>query len=645
MPLTRLQFKPGINKDKTNYSEEGGWFEGDKIRFRQGYPEKIGGWKVKNFEDYVGEARSLYSYATLNGDALLGIGTHLKMYVNSGTNIYDITPIRSSRTTSDTDNCFATTNTSTTVTVTISGHGAITGDYVTFSGSTDVGGVPAGDLNIEHEITVVDSNTFTITVATAATSTVAAGGGTSIDADFQINIGYATATAGYGWGTSTWSRSTWGSGSTSPIYNSPRLFSQDRFNNDLIINIRDSYIYYWEYNTGLSNRAVLLSSLAGAIAVPQQVGKILFAPSGHLLAFGCTNYDAGAASPDYLGSYDPLLVRWSNVDADVGPEPEKWQPTVTNTAGFLRLKTGSEIITALNTRQETLVWTDYSLSSIQFLGTAEVFGLQELSANVNIMGPNVVAEANNNVFWMGNDKFYVYSGRVDTLPCTLKQYVFEDINRAQKEQFFAGTNSQFNEIIWFYCSADSNNINRYVIYNYQDQIWYYGSLARTAWIDTSIIEYPVALNNGWVYTHEDGKDDGQPLGAAPVAIDSYILSSDIDMEDGDKYVLLRRMIPDVNFTNSDTTNSVTGAAVIPEVTMTVGVRKFPGAANSTSSASGNTNARDIVTTTATIDQYTNQVYIRARGRQMNFKIASDTVGTQWQLGIPRVDARLDGKRG
>ena len=643
MPLIKLGFKPGVNRDRTNYSQEGGWWASDKIRFRQGFPEKIGGWEVETFDQYTGRARSLFSYVTLDGSILITIGTHVKMYVNAGTTLYDITPIRETFTTPDTDNCFATTSGSTTITATITGHGAITGDYVTFSGSTDVGGVPAAELNDEYEITVLNSNSFTFTVPTAATSTVASGGGTGISAAFQINVGYATATAGYGWGTSTWSRGTWGSGSTIPFYFIPRLQFQDKFNNDLVFNIRDENIYYWTYNTGFSNRAVLLSSLSGAVAVPKEVGKIMFAPSGHLLALACTNYDASAASPDYEGSYDPLLVRWSNVDATVGPEPEKWQPTATNTAGFLRLKSGSRIITAKSTRQETLIWTDFSLSSLQFLGTQEVFGLQELSSNINIMSPNVVAEANNIIYWMGTDKFYAYSGRVDTLPCTLKQYIFDDINREQSDLFFAGTNNEYNEIVWFYVSEGSQDIDRYVIYNHQEQIWYYGTLDRTAWVDAGVTDYPIAVDDGWVYAHEKGNDDGQPLGAAPKAISSYIESADMDIGDGDKFILINRVIPDVNFTDSDTTNSVTGTPLTPEVDITVGVRKFPGALPATSDVRGTSNTKPVVTS-ATIDQYTNQVFLRARGRQMNFKIESDGIGVQWQLGFPRVDGREDGKR-
>ena len=645
MALKKLIFKPGINRDLTNYANEGGWYECDKIRFRQGFPEKIGGWTVKNFVQFEGTARSLYAYATTDQTENIGVGTNSKQYIASGTNIYDITPIRTNLTTTATDNCVDTTDTSNVVNINVVGHGCTDGAFVTISGVTGtVGGIPDSEINAEHEITFVDNDNFTITVTTAATSTVSGGGGTAINIQCQLNPGGASITFGYGWGTGTWGRSTWGSSSTVPVSLAPQLMFQDNFNNDLVYNIKNQDIFYWIYTSSFSNRAVLLSSLAGAVAVPKQVGKVMFAPSGHLLALACTGYDAGAGAPDYEGAYDALLVRWANVDADVGPEPEKWQPTVTNTAGFLRVKTGTGIVTALNARQETLIWTDTSLSSLQFLGTNEVFGLQEISNKVNIMSPNAAISVNNNVYWMGYDKFYVYDGRVNTLPCSLKQYIFEDINRNISQITFAGAIQEFNEVIWFYASATSNEINRYVIFNYQENIWYYGQLERHAWLGVGTNRFPLATYNGYLYEHENGKDDGQPVGQAPQAITSFIQSADMAVEDGERFVLTKRVIPDVNFTNSETTNPVTGTALTPEVQMTVGVRNFPGAANSNNDAAGNTLTRDVVTS-ASIDQYTNQVYIRARGRQMNVKIESNDVGTQWQLGAIRVDFKPDGRRG
>ena len=649
MPLSKLVFKPGANRDQTNYASEGSWFDMDKVRFRSGFPEKIGGWVVQNQVAYKGSARSLFNWSTTDTNDLTGVGTNVKMYVLNGTQIVDITPLRTTLTSPATNNCINTTSASKVVTLVVAGHGLTTGDYVTISGATGptIGGIPIAQINAEHEVTVVDSTTFTITVTTAATSTTTSQGGTGISIACQITTGFATVTAGYGWGAGVWSRGAWGSGSSTPIYFPARLIFQDKFNNDLVFNIQGSFIYYWIFTSSFNTRAVLLSAIPGAVAVPQQVTKILFSAQGFLLALGCTNYDATAGAPNYLGSFDPLLVRWANVDPDIGPEPENWQPTLTNTAGFLRLQAGSQIVAGLSTKQEVLIWTDISLTSLQFLGTSEVFGQSLIASNLSIAGPNVVVSANNVVYWMGNDKFYIYSGRVDTLPCTLRQYVFDNLNRTQKQIFFAGSNAEFNEVVWFYCSLNASEIDSYVVYNYSENIWYFGTIQRTAWIDAGVVDFPLAADQGYVYQHELGHDDGQPLNAPPLPINSYIQSADIDIEDGDKYMLIRRVIPDVNFTSSDLTNSVTGAPLVPEVTMTVGVRNFPGAVSSTTNAEGESTAEAVTvtgTTTATINQYTNQVFVRARGRQMNFKIGSTGVGVQWQLGMPRVDARPDGLR-
>jgi hypothetical protein len=721
MALKKLLFKPGIYRDNTNYANEGGWYDMDKVRFRSGFAEKIGGWQVVNFTPYAGQCRSLYNYQTTDGATITGLGTSEKFYALVGTALYDITPVRviyTTSTTPSTDNCFDTTDTSTTVTVTLTGHGANEGDYVTFAGAAAVGGVPDTELNTEHQIFNVTATTFDITVTTAATST-ANGGGTSITATFQIHIGYGGNTYGYGWGTGVWSRLTWGSASTNPILLPPRIIFQDQFNNDLIWNIQDGDIYYWDYDSAFSNISVGLNTLSGSRAVPEQVGKSMFASSGHLLALSCTEYGrattagavissitnsgttatittatahgldpldwvefsgqtprayqgeyqvvttptsttftvvllqdpGGSASVegtyvyiDYSGNYDPLLIRWANVNPDIGPQPEEWKPEITNSAGFIRVKGGSFIVTGFNTRQETLIFTNTALNSLQFLGTSEVFSVQQISDNINIAGSNVVAEANNVVLWMGHDKFYFYDGRVNTLPCSIRQYIFTDINIEQSSLFFAGTNREFNEIIWFYCSAASTTIDRYVIYNYEEQLWYYGTLNRTAWFDSQVVTSPLAASNGYIYEHEVGNDDGQPTGQAPLPISAYIQSSDMAIEDGDNFILTKRVIPDVNFTNSDTNNSVTGVALTPEVEMTVGVRNFPGAANNTDNVAGNTLSREVITT-ASINEYTNQVFVRARGRQMNFKIESNTVGVRWQIGAVRIDYRPDGRRG
>ena len=721
MALKKLIFQPGINRDRSNYSSEGSWYSCDKIRFRQGYPEKIGGWTPINFTAYAGTASSMIQYGTSDGNELISVATNEKNYIIKGTDLNDITPLRTTFTTStssSTNNCFKTTDESTTVVVTITGHGASNGDYVTFSGSAAVGGVTAANLNKEFKIANVTSNTFEITVAAAATSTVSAGGGTSIVAAFQFGVGNATTQQGYGWSAGAWNRSTWGSASEVPVDLPPRITFQDQFNNDIIYNIQDSDIFFFEYDANITNRAVQLNTIVGSRAVPEQVGKVMFASSGHLLCLrgtsfgrsttagqsissitrsgttatvttgsghGLSVYDwvqfdgqapsayqgefqvltvpssttftytlpydpGGSASPAgtytkvvYSGTFDPLLIRWANVDATTGPEPTEWKPELTNSAGFIRVKQGSQIITGFRTRQEVLIFTDIALSTLQFLGTEEVFAIQEISDNVNIIAPKVVAEANNVVYWMGVDKFFAYDGRVNTLPCTLKQYVFEDMNKENGFLNFAGVNSEFNEIIWFYCSGGSNSIDRYVIYNYEEKIWYYGNLTRTAWANTGTIKFPLATFNGYVYKHEDGKDNVVAPGENPTAIDAFIESADMGIEDGDSFVLTKRVIPDVNFTNSDTATAQ-GATLTPEVQVTVGVRNFPGAAVSTTNVTGNTLSRDVITT-ASVDQYTNQVFVRARGRQMNFKIASEDVGVQWQLGTTRVDFRTDGRRG
>lgn len=509
------------------------------------------------------------------------------------------------------------------ITVTLTNNGALNGDYVQISDVTSpVGGIPASEINTDHLISSATANTFKITTPTVASSTASYTG--PISFLFDIHAGNAVAEGGYGWGAGVWSRKGWGSAANLPFISPPRLYTQDRFNNDLIFCIRNGDIYYWDYNTNFDTRAVPLYTLPGASDVPLIVGSILFSQQDrHLLTFGGTEYGTG--------NYDPLSIRWANQD-----EPWNFTPSVTNSAGFLRVSNGSEIVRAVRTREEILVFTDSTLYSLRFLGTSEVFGLYELADNISIVSQSSMATVNNVTFWMGTDKFYLYNGRVDTLPCTLRQYIFQDINRTTQVQVVAGTNEQFNEIIWFYPSANSNEINRYVIYNYLEQIWYYGQLERTAWLDSPLRTYPqAAATDGWIYNHESGVDaDGAPL-------EAYISSGDIDIEDGEQFMLIRRIIPDINFIGS-TSNS-------PEVKLTIQPHNFPGQAYQTNNAEGTgltktvTGTRDPVT--AIIDQYTNQVFLRARGRQIKYKIASEGLGVQWQMGMPRVDARPDGKRG
>jgi hypothetical protein len=622
MALQKIQFKPGVNRDQTNYTNEGGWYECDKIRFRSGFPQKLGGWLKASPTAILGVCRQLFGYITSFSDNLLAVGTNIKVYLETGNSYVDITPTRAvytSITSPSTDNCFDTTNGSTTVNVNITGHGAVTGDYVTFSGATAVGGVPAAQLNANHLITFVDVNNFTITVTTAATSTVSNGGGTGITAYFDISPGPAISIYGYGWGAGAWGAGGWGSGSLIPVVTLQRDWWFDQFDNDLVMNIRDGVIYYWPYSPAITGRATpLATTTIDGVApsdVPTTAMQVLVSQNDkHLLAFGCQPY-AGAPT-----DFDPLLIRWASQDS-----PNQWTPQVTNSAGFIRVSRGSKIIRAIATRQEILVFTEATLSSLQFLGTTDVFGLQELADNISIIGPRVVVTANNMTFWMGHDKFYAYSGRVETLPCSLRNHVFENLNYDQTDQIVCGTNEGWNEIWWFYPTANSQVNNAYVIYNHLERIWYYGSIERTAWLDSPLREYPQAIGGQYLYNHEKGVNDDL------VAMPAFITSSDFDIADGEQFTLVKRIIPDVDF------NGSTGTA--PQVLMTFKPRNFPGSNYMPESEESITRS-----TTVPVQQYTEQVFIRARARQMGFKISSLDLDVQWQLGSPRLDGRPDGKR-
>ena len=681
MPLQKLQFKPGLNRDQTNYTNEGGWNNCDKIRFRSGYPQKIGGWLRYGTFVVAGICRQVFNWITTASDNYLALGTSKKLYIEAGQILNDITPIRATFTTPATDNCFTTVNGSKTVTVTIVAHGATDGDYVTFSGAVAVGGITAPNLNTEFIVDQVTTNTFTITVATAATSS-ASGGGSAITAAFQISVGNAIASIGYGWGAGTWSRGAWGSGNPTPVVNVQRDWFLQNFDNDLVANIRNGAIYYWQYSGGIATRATLLSATTiGGVApadVPTEAMQILVSQNDkHLLAFGCTPFGGGAA--------DPLLIRFATQD-----QPNVWTPLVTNSAGFLRVSRGSAIVCAVATRQEILVFTEGTLNSLQFLGTTDVFGLQELADNISILSPRAVVTVNNTAYWMGHDKFYAYGGRVETLPCTLRNHVFQNLNYEQADQIISGTNEGWNEVWWFYPTANSNINNAYVIYNHLEKIWYYGTIDRTAWSDSSLREYPQAITGTYVtgsisgttltitavtagslqvgsvldgtgvlpgttitalgtgtggtgtytvnisqsvvstaltsdsliYNHEQGLNDDT------VAMESYIASSDFDLVDGDQFILTKRIIPDMNFEGS--------TANTPTVTMLIKPRNFPG------NAYTNTETGSVIETS--VDIYTEQIFMRARARQMAIEVASTELNVQWQLGSPRLDGRPDGRR-
>lgn len=633
MPFLKLNFKPGVNRDQTNYTNEGGWYECDKIRFRSGMPEKIGGWLKATPEYMLGVCRQMFGWITSYNDNFLACGTNKKSYIEVGGYFYDITPLRETDPTFSspaTDNCFTTTNGSSVVTVTITGCTPEEGNFVDFTGANAIGTITAAMLNTTHEIaTVINTNAFTIDVGTAANST-GSGGGTSINASFEIDTGYAIATLGYGWGTSTWGTVGWGLGSSTGVDLPQQDWWFDQFSNDLVMNVRNGGIYYWQRgsatdpSTALSTRATLLSDTTiDAVApadVPDAAMQVLVSQNDkHLLAFGCQPY-AGSA-----GDFDPLLIRWATQD-----QPNVWTPLVTNSAGFIRVGRGSKIVRAIPTRQEILVFTDSTVNSLQFTGTSDVFSLQEIGDNLSFIGPRCATVVNNMTFWMGHDKFYVYSGRVETLPCTLRNHVFNNINFDQSDQIICGTNEGWNEVWWFYPTANSNYNNAYVIYNHLERIWYYGTIDRTAWLDSPLREYPQAIyadnvnELSYLYDHENGTNDDT------IAMTAYIQSSDFDLTEGEEFMLTRRVIPDINFDGSTATN--------PEASFIVQPHNFPGGPYQSNAS----NTQRVIQTT--VGQYTNEVFMRARARQMALKVQSTGLNTQWQLGSPRIDVRPDGKR-
>jgi hypothetical protein len=653
MAFIKLQFKPGVNRDQTDYSNEGGWYECDKIRFRSGYPEKVGGWVKSTPTAFDGVCRQMWNWITTFNDDFLALGTDEKVYIETGGNFYDITPFATALGGSNT---FAVTNTQKLVTVTTTTalpSWLDSGEPVQIAGfASALGGIPITELNGVRTITKTGANSFTFTTTTAATSTTSVSGA-GYTVQTEIEPGNVITVAGLGWGAGAWGRDAWGLGTTTGGINLPqRDWWFDNFDNDLVMNIRNGAGYWWvrgstdDPSTALAAHAIPLSQYAfdwatttGAPtytptqysnAVPSQIMQLLVSQQDkHLIAFGAEPLDlAGTGEP-----FDPLLIRWADQDT-----PEDWIPQQTNTAGDLRISRGSKIIRALPTRQEILVWTDTNLYTLQFLGTTDVFGLQEYADNISIASPRAMASAANITYWMGQDKFYAYTGRVETLPCTLRNHVFNNLNYNQTDQIICGTNEQWNEVWWFYPAYGADYNNAYVVYNHLERIWYYGNLDRTAWLDTPLRQNPQATNTtitvdgstvttgpGYLYNHEDGVDDDD------AAMVSYIQSSDFDLDDGDNFMLTRRILPDIGFDGS--TNGTT-----PEVTLEIRPRNFPG---STFSADAADTQRVIETS---VGVYTDQVFVRARARQMALKVRSENLGVQWQLGAPRLDARQDGRR-
>lgn len=619
MPLKKLQLKPGVNRENTRYTTEGGWFSCDKIRFRYGTPEKIGGWsQVSNVNTFEGTARSFWPFVSL-----LGVGTNEKFYIMYGGAYFDITPIR--ETTSAGAITFAATNGSSTITATDTAHGAITGDYVTFSGAVSLGGnITAAVLNQEYQITVLTVNTYTFTATATANASDTGNGGASVVGAYQVNTGPATQTPLSGWGAGPWGGGAWGIGSTS--LEGLRVWNQQNFGEDLIYGPKDGPMYYWDNSLGLATRGVNLTSLTGASDVPT-VQRLLMVSdtSRFVLAFGCNDY--GTATQN------PMLIRWSDQESAVN-----WTPAATNQAGSLQLSRGSEIFGVAQVRQEILIWTDIALYSLQYLGPPIVWGSQLLADNVSLISDRAMTTAAGVTYWMGEEKFYAYDGRVLTLPCDLRQYVFSDFNLNQAEQVFASTVERFNEVWWFYCSADNNtpSPDKYVVYNYVEKIWYYGTMDRTAWMDASIIsDFPIAAYGNQLLYQESGVDDNS-TGTA-TAIESYITSSEFDIDDGHNFSFVWRVLPDITFRGS--------TAGSPSATLTLLPLQNSGSGyNNPASLGGSDDGVITRSAVVPVEQFTGQVNIRVRGRQMSIKIESDGVGVMWQLGSPRIDLKPDGRK-
>jgi len=641
MPFLKLQFRPGINRDQTNYSNEGGWFACDKVRFRSGFPQKLGGWAKATTKTFIGVCRQMHNYVTSFNDNFLVMGTNQKVYINAGTDYYDITPLRSTTAAGDvTFTAVTMLPYSSTITVADIGSNAQVGDYVTFSGAVGLGGnITAAVLNQEYRIeSVINNNGYTVIAKNPTTglpvvsnaSDTGFGGAATVGA-YQISIGYDKTTYGYGWGVGTWGRRGWGTGASKPIALLQRDWWFDNLDNNIVMNIRKGALYYWERGSlgqlslKLATRAIPLASVPNSADVPLIAMQTFVSQNDkHLLAFGTTPLGAVSES-----EYDPLLIRWASQDA-----PEYWTPSNTlivpstgtlSSAGFIRVSRGSSIVRALPTRQTILVWTDSHLFSLQYTGTTEVFNLQELADNISLISPRAVVSVNNATFWMGTDKFYGFTGAVETLPCSLRNHVFANLNYNQREQVVCGTNEAYHEIWWFYPSASASTNDSYVVYNFLERIWYYGTLDRTAWLDSPLRPNPQAVGTDNVLmNHEYGVDaDGSPM-------EAYIQSSDFDVGEGDKFMLTRRVIPDINFDGS--------TAAVPAVDFMVKPRNFPGSTYQSDSF----DTQPVVQTS--VDVYTDQVWIRARARQMAIKVMSNQLGVNWQLGSPRLDAREDGRR-
>ena len=622
MPLQKLTFRPGINREGTAYDNEGGWFDCNLVRFRKGRPEKFGGWEKLTSNTYLGTTRALHPWISLEGTKFLGLGTTWKYYIESGGTFNDITPIRS--TTAAGDVTFSATNGDATITVADTAHGAVKNDFVTFSGAATLGGnITAAVLNQEYQIaTIVNANSYTIEAKDTSGATVTANssdtgnGGSSVVGTYQLNVGLDVYVPGTGWGLNGWGSGAFGSTSALSDTNQLRLWTHDNFGEDLIIAQRNAGIYKWTEEDGLSARAVELSGISGANLVPTKSLQVITSEKDrHLIVLGCDPISGSART----GTIDPMLIAFSDQENALD-----FEPLSTNTAGSLRLSSGSSIIGGVKARQEILVWTDTALYSMQFIGPPFTFGINLINEGTGLVGPKAAVTTPSGVYWMSYNNFYVYNGSVQTLPCSVHNYVFNDINLTQSFKVNAFTIKDKSEVGWFYCSSSSDEIDRYVIYNYVEQVWFYGELSRTAWLDSGIVNYPRAVSSGYLYQQEKGFDaDGSPM------TNVFIESSDMDIGDGEQFSFIKRIIPDYKFIQDDNNCNVN---------IVLKTRNFPGDSLTTNS-------------TSAISASTQQAYVRSRSRQIALRFESDddatdngNLGIGWRLGATRIDIKPDGRR-
>ena len=620
MPFAKFQFKAGIDREGTNYTNAGGWFDASLVRFRKGFVEKIGGWTKQNATAFLGTCRKLFPWISLEGSKYLFVGTHLKTYILEGTTLNDVTPIRATTTNGIT---FAATDGSATITATDSSHGAVINDFVTISGAVSLGGnITAAVLNKEYQVvSVPTANTFTFTATATANSSDSGNGGSGADAAYQLNVGLDNYVQSTGFGAGNWGEGAYGSSTSLSFTNQLRLWSADNFGEDLILHARGGGIFYWDESNGTSTRAVNITSLTGTNLAPT-VGlqTIVSDTDRHVIVLGADPVSSGART----GSIDPMLVVFSDQESIT-----EFEPKTTNTAGSVRLSSGSEIRGGLRARQETLIWTDTSMYSMQFVGPPLTFALNLINEGTGMIGPNACINSPNGVFWMGDDGFYSYNGSVQKLPCSVLSYVQEDLDIGQAFKVFAVLNKEYNEVWWFYPaeSDGTQEISRYVIYNYLEGVWSIGQLVRTAWVDQNVFTRPLATASNYIFNQEDGDDDdGSPMDGV------FIESADFDLQDGNSFAFIRRMIPDVKFYGTNVDSGV------PQINMLLKTRNAPS---------------ESLTTRATkdISNNTDQVHVRARGRQAVLRLQSDDdaavgnrTGYKWRLGFTRLDIQPDGRR-